>query len=134
MRGNTKNIKSALLKSALLKSALLKSVLFLACLPGLAALVTDGIQVKITNDSVQDILLTVHDMNTQPQRILLQNARLNGFTSVLANAFPDATGRANLLWTATSTDALSPKCGHGESRGLANNSEINVHADSDCTV
>src|SRR5471030_1354140 len=72
----------------------------------------EGVQVKITNDGTQDILVTVYDMNAQPQRILLQNARINGFTSVPISAIGDATGRANLSWTATSTDAASPKCGH----------------------
>jgi len=98
------------------------------------ALGGEGVQVKITNDGTEDIVVTVYDMNAQPQRILLQNARINGFTSVPVSAIADASGRANLSWTATSTDAQSMKCGHGDMRGIGNDAEINVHADSSCSA
>jgi hypothetical protein len=94
----------------------------------------EGVQVKITNDGTQDIVVTVYDMNAKPQRILLQNARINGFTSVPLSAIGDATGRANLSWTATSTDAASPKCGHDDTLGIGNDSAVNVHADSSCSA
>src|ERR1700723_4805357 len=77
----------------------------------------EGIQVKITNDGTQDIVVTVYDMNAEPKRILLQNARINGFTSVPVSAIGDAAGRANLSWTATSTDAASPNSGHDNTLG-----------------
>jgi hypothetical protein len=115
----------------------IKAALILASLPLLmigTALGGEGIQIRITNDGTQDIVVTVYDMNAQPQRILLQNARINGFTSVPISAIGDATGRANLSWTATSTDAASPKCGHDNPLGVSNDSAVNVHADSSCSV
>jgi hypothetical protein len=114
-----------------------KAAFILASLPLLMmgkALGGEGVQVKITNDGTQDILVTVYDMNAQPQRILLQNARINGFTSVPISAIGDATGRANLSWTATSTDSASPKCGHDNTPGVGNDSAVNVHADSSCSA
>jgi hypothetical protein len=96
------------------------------------ALGGEGVQVKITNDGTQDIVVTVYDMNANPRAILLQNARINGFTSVPLSAIADATGRANLAWTATSVDPTSAKCGHADTLGLANDSAVNVHADSSC--
>jgi hypothetical protein len=96
------------------------------------ALGGEGVQVKITNDGTQDIIVTVYDMNTSPRAILLQNARINGFTSLPLSATADATRRANLAWTATSVDATSAKCGHGDTLGLRNDSAVNVHADSSC--
>lgn len=98
------------------------------------ALGGEGVQVKITNDGTRDIVVTVYDMNAQPQRILLQNARINGFTSVPVSAIADATGRANLSWIATSNDATSTKCGHDDTLGLGNNAAVNVHADSSCSA
>ena len=98
------------------------------------ALSGEGVQVKITNDGTQDIVVTVYDMNATPQRILLQNARINGFTSVPVSAIADATGRANLSWTATSTDAKSRKCGHDDTLGLSDDAAVSVHADSSCSV
>jgi hypothetical protein len=96
------------------------------------ALGGEGVQVKVTNDGTQDIVVTVYDMNAKPRAILLQNARINGFTSVPISAIADATGRANLAWTATSVDSTSTKCGHADTTGLANESAINVHADTSC--
>jgi hypothetical protein len=96
------------------------------------ALGGEGVQVKITNDGTQDIIVTVYDMNASPRAILLQNARINGFTSVPLSAIADATGRANLAWTATSADTTSAKCGHADTFGLANDAAVNVHADSSC--
>ena len=116
-------------------NAHIKTALILA-LPLLligTALGGEGVQVKITNDGTQDIVVTVYDMNAKPRAILLQNARINGFTSVPVSAIADATGHANLSWTATSTDGTSAKCGHDETSGLRNDSAVNVHADSSCS-
>jgi hypothetical protein len=113
----------------------LKAALILGCLPLVGtALGGEGVQVKITNDGTQDIVVTVYDMNATPQRPVLQNARINGFTSATINAIGDATGRANLSWTATSTDSNSPKCGHADTTGIGNDSAVSVHADSSCSV
>lgn len=96
------------------------------------ALGGEGVQIKITNDGTQDIVVTVYDMNATPRAILLRNARINGFTSVPISAIADATGRANLSWTATSADTTSTKCGHDDTLGLGNDSAVHVHADSSC--
>jgi hypothetical protein len=98
------------------------------------ALGGEGVQVKITNDGTEDIVVTVYDMNASPRKIVLQNARINGFTSVPITAIGDATGRANISWTATSADANSAKCGHADTLGLDNDSAVNVHADSTCSA
>ncbi|MEO7208823.1 MAG: hypothetical protein ABI356_10095 [Steroidobacteraceae bacterium] len=114
----------------------IKAVLILA-LPLLmvgTALGGEGVQVKITNDGTQDILVTVYDMNAKPRAVLLQNARINGFTSVPVAATADATGHANLAWTATSADAAAAKCGHAHNLGLLNDDAVNVHADSSCNA
>ena len=112
----------------------IKAVLILG-LPFLmagAAFGAEGVQVKITNDGTQDIVVTVYDMNANPQRILLQNARINGFTSVPISAIADATGRANLSWTATSTDSTSKLCGHADTLGISDSSAVSVQAQSSC--
>src|ERR1700742_32798 len=94
------------------------------------ALGGEGVQVKITNDGTQDIVVTVYDMNANPRVILLRNARINGFTSVPVSAIADAPGHANLSWTATSTDATSTRCGHDDTLALSNDSAVKVRADS----
>jgi hypothetical protein len=106
------------------------------CLASLAAGVAmgDGIQLKITNDGTQDIVVTVYDMNARPSRLVLQNARINGFSSVPISALGDAAGRANLSWTATSVDPAFRKCGHNETLGIGEDSAISVYVDSSCGV
>ncbi len=115
----------------------IKAVLLFGCLPLMlagTAIGGEGIQVKITNDGTADIVVTVYDMSVEPKRIVLQNARINGFTSVPISAIGDAAGRANLSWTATTADAASPKCGHGDTSGLGNDSAVNVQAESNCSA
>jgi ABC-type branched-subunit amino acid transport system substrate-binding protein len=109
-------------------------ILALSLLAAGTALGGEGVQVKITNDGTKDIVVTVYDMNANPRKILLQNAHINGFTSVPISAIADATGRANLSWTATSTDATSKMCGQADSLGLGDDSAVNVHAESSCGV
>jgi hypothetical protein len=113
-----------------------RAVLLLSCLPLLlagTALGGEGIQVKITNDGTEDVMVTVYDMNTRPQKMVLTNARINGFTSVPISLVGDASGKANLSWTATSTDPASRKCGHGQT-AASNDESVTVHADSTCSA
>lgn len=115
-------------------SGKIKAALILA-LPLLmtgTAIAGEGVQVKITNDGTQDIIVTVYDMNAKPRAVLLQNARINGFTSLPVAATADAKGLANLAWTATTVDPNSVKCGHDSTLGLRNDSAVHVHADSSC--
>ena len=91
----------------------------------------DSVDVNITNDGTEDILVTVYDMSTRPERIVFSNARINGFSSMPIFLFADADGKANLAWTATSADAMFPKCGHAKLE-VANAASVNVQADSQC--
>jgi hypothetical protein len=112
----------------------MKAVLILSCLPLLlagTALGGEGVEVKITNDGTEDIVVTVYDMNTNPKKVVLTNARINGFTSVPISLIGDANGKGNLSWTATSTDPEFPKCGHATSM-VSNAGSVSVHADSIC--
>jgi hypothetical protein len=93
----------------------------------------EGVEVKITNDGTEDIVVTVYDMNSSPGRMVLTNAHINGFTSVSVTLIADATGKANLAWTATSTDPAFPKCGHAHTV-VGNAASVSVHADSSCTA
>jgi hypothetical protein len=95
------------------------------------ALGGEGVQVKITNDGTQDVVVTVYDLNTRPRHVVLENAHINGFTSVPVNVIADAAGHAHIEWIATSTDGVSVKCGHDNGR-VADDSAINVHADASC--
>jgi hypothetical protein len=117
-----------------MRSAITAS-LMMSCLPLLWATAYggEGVEVKITNDGTEDILVTVYDTNTSPRQAVLVNTRINGFTSVPISLVGDATGKAHLSWTATSADSTSPRCGHA-STAASNTDSVNVHVDSSCSV
>jgi hypothetical protein len=112
-----------------------KTVMFMSCLALLYAssVLGQGVEVKIINNGTEDIVVTVYDRTTNPARAVLTNQRINGFTSVPISLTGDATGKANLSWTATSADAASPKCGHADT--IVNNADsVDVRADSSCSA
>ena len=92
----------------------------------------EGIDLSITNDGTENIVVTVYDTNTAPPTVVMQNARISGFTTVPVSVTPDVTGKANVSWTATSGDDGARKCGHGVRAALEGSATINVHADSAC--
>jgi hypothetical protein len=97
-----------------------------------AAASGEGVTVNITNDGTEDIVVTVYDTTIGPDAVVLPHTRLNGFTTIPVSVSPDASGRANLSWTAVTADAKERKCGHAERLGLGDSSSVMVHADSAC--
>jgi len=119
-----------------IKAMLIKAVLILSAVPLLlagTALRGEGVAVTIINDGAEVILVTVYDRSTNPQRVVLNNVRVNGFTSVPISLVADPTGKANLSWAAVSAESLSPKCGHADTV-VSNASSVNVHVDSSCSA
>jgi hypothetical protein len=100
---------------------------------GAIALAGDGVNFKITNDGIVDIFVTLYDMNSNPKSVVVDHQRINGFTTIPASASADATGRANISWTAISVDSRDRHCGHAAQAGLDNDASVDVHVDSDCT-
>ncbi|HEX3397296.1 MAG TPA: hypothetical protein VHS76_11400 [Steroidobacteraceae bacterium] len=96
------------------------------------ALGGDDLDLKVTNDGIEDLFVTVYDMNTNPYSIVLEHARINGFVTVPISATADMRGRAKLSWSAISVDAGDRKCAHGTRRDLGIHASINVHVDSEC--
>jgi len=114
------------------------TALMLSCLPlllsGQVALGgLNGIDVKITNDGTENVVVTVYDTSTQPNSVVLAHQRINGFSTVPVTLVPDAVGRANLSWTAITADPNLHRCGHASNAGLTDADSVNVHADSECT-
>ncbi len=111
--------------------------LLLSCLPLLlvsAAAIggLNGIDVTITNDGTEDVLVTVYDTSTHPQSVVMSRERINGFTSIPVSLAADDTGRGNVAWTAVSVDPNSRKCGHAVTSGLSDSASVAVHADAQC--
>jgi hypothetical protein len=91
----------------------------------------NGVDVTISNDGTEDVLVTVYDTSTQPSNVVLSQ-RINGFTRIPVSLAPDATGRGNIAWTAVTVDPNSRRCGHADTQGLTDSASVLVHADSEC--
>ena|SRR5579863_2723073 len=112
----------------------MKAALILTCMPLLffqSAAWAEGVDVNISNDGTEDIVITIYDMNAHPERVVLANARINGFSSLSVSLIADASGRGSLSWTATNTDPVFPRCGHSK-EAVSNAASVNVHVDSSC--
>lgn len=110
---------------------------WLSCAPlllvgGFAVGGLNGVDVRITNDGTQDIVVTVYDTTTKPRQVVLSNERINGFTTIPVSLVPDEGGRANLSWTAVTVDSNDRRCDHETQSGLLDASSVHAHADSDC--
>jgi len=112
----------------------------LACVVGSASLMlcgvaalADTVAVNLTNDSTDAIVLTVYDTSLSPRAVVLSQ-RVSGFSTIPVNVSQDATGHANLAWTAVTVDPNNRRCGHARSSGLGDSASVNVHADADCAT
>jgi hypothetical protein len=92
---------------------------------------SDGLTVNVTNDGTEDIQVTVYDTSVGPKAMVLSQ-RVTGFTTVPVTVSQDATGRANLAWTAVTIDPNNRKCGHADRTGLSDAASVHVRADADC--
>jgi hypothetical protein len=112
-----------------------KSVLLFAApllFAGTAVWAGDGVDVTVTNDSTEDLVVTVYDESIGPNAVVLSRAHMNGFTSIPLTVATDASGHAKVSWTATTADANFKKCGHASDVALGDASSLTVHADSSC--
>jgi hypothetical protein len=92
----------------------------------------DPLQITVTNDGTDDVLVTVRDMNTHAHGKVLDGQRISGFASVPVSAAAGAAGTAHLSWTAVTTDPDVHRCGHGDKSALANFDSVHVVAQSTC--
>lgn len=111
-----------------------RTVSALFCLPliGTIAYAGDPVQITVTNDGTDDVLVTVRDMNTHAHSKVLDGQRISGFASVPISVAAGATGTAHVSWTTVTTDPDVHRCGHGDKSALANFDSVHVVAQSTC--
>lgn len=115
-------------------STLKPALLFAAPLLLAASTALGGVggDVTVTNDSTEDLVVTIYDDSAGPNAVVLAHARINGFTSIPVSVSPDASGHTTLSWSATTADPRFRRCGHQDSVQLGDSSSLTVHADSSC--
>ena len=101
-------------------------------LGGATAADADMIQVSITNDDIEDVFVTVTDLNTQTPTPVLTGERLNSHASKVVSITADGNGRGHLSWAATRVPGTTG-CGSGESKDLNAGDTVSVTARGDCT-
>ncbi len=118
----------------MLKHRFTAALLGAALLAGLggAARADDGIPLRITNNTTDDLIVTVYDLSTRPASAVLSSTRLSSFSSVPVTLAPDSQGRADLSWTAISADPNSRRCGHARRLGLRDDTSVHVRANRSC--
>jgi hypothetical protein len=92
----------------------------------------DGIAVKVTNDTSSSVVVTVIDMNSNPELSIISNETIYGFASRSIRITPDSSGNGHIRWTAISGDAGSRTCGRKERDQLNSETVVHVSANNSC--
>jgi hypothetical protein len=109
------------------------SVLGLALtLTGPTAFGDDQLDIRIYNDTADEIVVTVYDMNAGSPRPLLARQVIDGFDWLTTSVKPSVGSDAHVRWIAQTMGAAFHRCGYGESGGLRTNAMVKVFTDSRC--
>ena len=92
----------------------------------------DTLDVRVYNDSAEEIVVTLYDMNATPPDPVLVHQIIYGFAWVPASLTPGRDGNGHVKWRAETTGASFHRCGHRERRKLTNDATIRVFAYSRC--
>jgi hypothetical protein len=91
-----------------------------------------GVMLTISNDTSNNLLVTIYDLGSSPRQQVLSNRPMYGNASITVSITQDDSGKGHLWWTAMSLDRDMRKCGHDDKADLNDGDTINVYADSDC--
>jgi hypothetical protein len=106
--------------------------LALALLATRAALGDDTMNIRVYNDTSDEIVVTVYDMNATPPGPVLLRQTIDGFAWIPLSITPGFEGDGHVNWSAETTGTSFHRCGHAERRGLADDAMLHVFTDSDC--
>jgi len=118
--------------------AVVRRAVALACLllasgcPSVFGQEGGGVMLTISNDTSNNLLVTIYDLGASPRQQVLSRRPLYGNASITVSITQDASGRGHLWWTAMSLDRDMRKCGHDDKADLNDGDTVNVYADSDC--
>ena len=75
----------------------------------------EGLSVSINNNTTDDLLVTVYDLNRNPAVRVMSEQMINGFASLSVIVVADDSGEGHLSWTATTVGRDMRMCGHDDS-------------------
>jgi hypothetical protein len=94
----------------------------------------DSLDVRVYNDSAEEIAVTLYDMNATPPEPVLVREIIYGFAWSPASLTPGRDGNGHVKWSAETTGTSFHRCGHRERRGLTGDSMVRVFTDSRCVT
>jgi hypothetical protein len=92
----------------------------------------ETVDLRVYNDTADEIVVTLYDMNVSPPEPVLVRQIIEGFAWVPASVTPGIEGDAHVRWTAETTGTSFHRCGHQERRGLTSDAMVRVFTDSRC--
>ena len=104
----------------------------LALLATFDALGDDMMNIRVYNDTSDEIVVTIYDMNATPPGPVLMRQIIDGFAWIPVSVTPGLQGNGHVRWSAETTGTSFHRCGHAERRRLANDAMLHVFTDSDC--
>jgi hypothetical protein len=92
----------------------------------------EGLSITINNNTTDNLVVTVYDLNASPVARVLSNATINGFASLTVTISADNSGAGHLSWTAITGGRDMRRCGGRDKPNLNDGDTVNVYTDSDC--
>jgi hypothetical protein len=92
----------------------------------------DTVDVRVYNDSADDVVVSLYDMNATPPQPVLVRQTIYGFAWFPASLTPGRDGNGHVKWSAETTGTGFHRCGHRERRKLTNDAVVRVFTNSSC--
>jgi len=86
----------------------------------------DTVDMRVYNDTAEEIVATVEDMNATPPEPVLVVRIAYGFALFPAFLAADIEGDGHVRWSAETTGTVFSRCGHRKRRGLTNDATLRV--------
>ena len=90
------------------------------------------VDLRVYNDSADQVIVTLYDMNANPPEPVLERQIIEGFAWFPASVTPGTDGHGHVRWNAETTGTSFHRCGHRERRKLTSDAVVRVFADSSC--
>jgi hypothetical protein len=90
------------------------------------------VDLRVYNDTAEEIVVTLYDMNANPPQPVLVRQIIEGFAWFPASVTPGIEGDGHVRWSAETTGTSFHRCGHRERRGLRSDAIVRVSTDSRC--
>jgi hypothetical protein len=101
-------------------------------LTGSTAFGADQLDIRIYNDTADELVVTVYDVNAGSPRPVLARQVIDGFAWLTTSVTPSIGSDSHVRWIAETIGTVFRRCGYGESGGLRTNAMVKVFTDSRC--